>query len=90
MYPTRRVFPHGSLASAVCSVAIPAMARTAASAHDRIRIAIVGADDRSRFHLEALHRLTDAWLGPAPAQPYSGFRHERWRWDFSSGDMANQ
>jgi predicted dehydrogenase len=34
----------------------------------------------------------DAWLGPAPTQPYSRFRHERWRWlwDFSSGDMANQ
>ncbi len=34
----------------------------------------------------------DAWLGPAPAQPYSLFRHQRWRWlwDFSSGDMANQ
>ena len=34
----------------------------------------------------------DAWLGPAPMQPYSRFRHGRWRWlwDFSSGDMANQ
>jgi predicted dehydrogenase len=244
---TRRVFLHGTLATAVCPVEVPAMARTAASANDRIRIGIVGAGDRSRFHLEALHRLTaenveiaaicdcdeavlhargaaceqltgrkvrtetdqrrlfddssidaisfatpdhwhavqtiwacqagkdvylekpgthnlfegrqlveaarkykrivqhgtqlrsspkiregiqkikegvigdvymgraisfkfrgplgkhqpgpvptglnwDAWLGPAPAQPYSQFRHQRWRWlwDFSSGDMANQ
>jgi predicted dehydrogenase len=34
----------------------------------------------------------DQWLGPAPEQPYSEFRHRRWYWcwDYSSGDMANQ
>ncbi len=39
-------------------MATPPLGRTAAGANDRIRIAIVGAGDRSRFHLEALHRLT--------------------------------
>ena len=58
MQPTRRVFLQGSLAAAVGPVAVPAMAKTAASANDRIRVAIVGAGDRSRFHVEALNRLT--------------------------------
>jgi predicted dehydrogenase len=34
----------------------------------------------------------DAWLGPAPRQPYSTFRHRRWHWiwDFGNGDLGNQ
>ncbi len=34
----------------------------------------------------------DAWLGPAPMQEYSQFRHRRWYWvfDFASGCFANQ
>ncbi|MHC4404538.1 MAG: Gfo/Idh/MocA family protein, partial [Planctomycetota bacterium] len=34
----------------------------------------------------------DAWVGPAPMQPYSPFRHRRWYWtdDFASGCFANQ
>ena len=50
---TRRVFLHGAMAAAASPVGVPAIARTAAGANDRIRIAIVGTGDRSRFHLEA-------------------------------------
>ncbi|MHC4402976.1 MAG: Gfo/Idh/MocA family protein [Planctomycetota bacterium] len=34
----------------------------------------------------------DAWVGPAPRQPFSNFRHRRWhwRWDFGNGDLGNQ
>jgi predicted dehydrogenase len=34
----------------------------------------------------------DAWVGPAPEQPFSNFRHRRWHWlwDFGNGDLGNQ
>jgi hypothetical protein len=51
---TRRGFLHGSLAAAASPLAAPALGRTAAGANDRMRIAIMGAGDRSRFHLDAV------------------------------------
>ena len=55
---TRRSFLISSAAAAGASMfAVPAIAKSAASANDRIRVAVVGTGDRSRYHIEALHKL---------------------------------
>ena len=57
--PNRRGFLRSSVAAGTATLALPAIARSASGANDRIRVATIGVSHRGRHHLNSVQEMAE-------------------------------